>query len=57
MPDKASGAATEKEVPGMSLTYGMIALVSLCMVGVFVAADKKRDICRYLLKKPPAYRI
>ena len=28
----------------MSLAYGMIALVSLCMVGVCVAADKKRDI-------------
>ena len=28
----------------MSLSYGMIALISLCMVGVCVAADKKRDI-------------
>lgn len=28
----------------MSLAYGIIAFVSLCMVGVCVAADKKRDI-------------
>ena len=28
----------------MSLTYGIIALVSLCMVGICVAADKKRDV-------------
>ena len=28
----------------MSLAYGIIALVSLCMVGVCVVADKKRDI-------------
>lgn len=28
----------------MSLAYGIIALISLCMVGVCVAADKKRDI-------------
>lgn len=28
----------------MSLSYGLIALISLCMVGVCVAADKKRDI-------------
>jgi len=28
----------------MSLAYGIIALVSLCMVGVCVAADKKRDV-------------
>ena len=28
----------------MSLSYGIIALISLCMVGVCVAADKKRDI-------------
>ena len=34
----------EKEVPKMSLTYGIIALISLCMVGVCVLADKKRDI-------------
>lgn len=27
----------------MSLAYGIIALISLCMVGVCVAADKKRD--------------
>jgi len=34
----------EKEVPKMSLTYGIIALISLCMVGVCVFADKKRDV-------------
>ena len=28
----------------MSLSYGIIALISLCMVGVCVLADKKRDI-------------
>jgi len=28
----------------VSLTYGIIAFISLCMVGVCVAADKKRDI-------------
>lgn len=28
----------------MTLAYGIIALISLCMVGVCVAADKKRDI-------------
>ncbi len=28
----------------MSLAYGIIALMSLCMVGVCVAADKKRDV-------------
>jgi len=28
----------------MSLTYGIIALISLCMVGVCVFADKKRDV-------------
>lgn len=28
----------------MTLTYGIIALISLCMVGVCVAADKKRDV-------------
>lgn len=28
----------------MSLAYGIIAFVSLCMVGVCVAADKKRDV-------------
>ncbi|MBQ3069285.1 MAG: hypothetical protein IJD01_05000, partial [Clostridia bacterium] len=28
----------------MSLAYGIIALLSLCMVGVCVAADKKRDV-------------
>jgi len=28
----------------MSLAYGIIALISLCMVGVCVAADKKRDV-------------
>lgn len=28
----------------MSLAYGIIALISLCMVGVCVALDKKRDI-------------
>lgn len=28
----------------MSLPYGIIALVSLCMVGACVAADKKRDV-------------
>ena len=28
----------------MALSYGVIALISLCMVGVCVAADKKRDI-------------
>lgn len=33
----------------MPLTYGMIALISLCMVGVCVAMDKKRDIWLLLL--------
>ena len=33
----------------MSLAYGIIALVSLCMVGVCVAADKKRDVWILLL--------
>ena len=28
----------------MSLAYGIIALISLCMVGVCVALDKKRDV-------------
>lgn len=28
----------------MSLAYGIIALISLCMVGVCVAADRKRDV-------------
>ena len=28
----------------MSLAYGIIAFISLCMVGVCIAADKKRDI-------------
>ena len=28
----------------MSLMYGIIALISLSMVGVCVAADKKRDV-------------
>ena len=28
----------------MPITYGIIALISLCMVGVCVLADKKRDI-------------
>ena len=28
----------------MSLAYGMISLISLCMIGLCVAADKKRDI-------------
>ena len=28
----------------MSLAYGIIALISLCMVGVCVAVDKKRDV-------------
>ena len=28
----------------MSLAYGIIALISLCMVGACVAADKKRDV-------------
>ena len=28
----------------MSLAYGIIALISLCMIGLCVAADKKRDI-------------
>ena len=33
-----------KEVPKMSIAYGIIALVSLAMVGAFVLADKKRDL-------------
>lgn len=33
----------------MSLAYGALALVSLCMVGVCVIADKKRDIWLLLL--------
>ena len=28
----------------MSISYGIIALISLCMVGVCVASDKKRDV-------------
>ncbi len=28
----------------MSITYGIIALISLCMVGMCVLADKKRDV-------------
>jgi len=28
----------------MSIAYGIIALVSLAMVGAFVLADKKRDL-------------
>ena len=28
----------------MTLAYGIIALISLCMVGICVAADKKRDV-------------
>ena len=28
----------------MSLIYGVIAFISLCMVGICVTADKKRDI-------------
>ena len=28
----------------MSLAYGIIALISLCMIGLCVAADKKRDV-------------
>ena len=28
----------------MSLAYGIIALISLCMVGICVASDKKRDV-------------
>ena len=28
----------------MTLAYGIIALISLCMLGVCVAADKKRDV-------------
>ena len=31
----------------MALAYGIITLISLCMVGICVALDKKRDI--YLL--------
>ena len=34
----------KKVVPKLSVTYGIIALISLCMVGVCVASDKKRDI-------------
>jgi len=33
----------------MSLAYGIITLISLCMVGVCVAADKKRDVCLILV--------
>ena len=33
----------------MSLAYGIIAFLSLCMVGVCVAADKKRDACLILV--------
>ena len=33
----------------MSLAYGIIALISLCMVGACVLADKKRDIWLLLL--------
>ena len=28
----------------MSLAYGIIALISFCMVGVCLASDKKRDV-------------
>ena len=31
-------------MPEVSLAYGIIALISLCMIGLCVAADKKRDI-------------
>ena len=35
----------EKEkVAKMSLAYGIIALISLCMIGLCVASDKKRDV-------------
>ena len=27
----------------MSLAYGIVAIISLCMVGICVIADKKRD--------------
>ena len=33
----------------MSLAYGIIALISLCMVGVCVASDKKRDVSLLLV--------
>ena len=33
----------------MPLAYGIIALISLCMVGICVAADKKRDVWLILL--------
>ena len=33
-----------KEVWAVSLTYGILAFISLCMVGVCVATDKKRDV-------------
>ena len=34
----------EREVAALSLAYGILALISLCMVGICVCADKKRDI-------------
>ena len=33
----------KKEVPLLSLAYGIIAIISLSMVGICVLADKKRD--------------
>ena len=33
----------------MSIAYGIIALISLCMVGICVLADKKRDIWLLLI--------
>ena len=33
----------------MSWAYGILALISLCMVGVCVITDKKRDIWLLLL--------
>ena len=33
----------KKEVPELSLAYGIIAIISLSMVGICVLADKKRD--------------
>jgi len=33
----------------MSLAYGIIAIISLCMVGVCVASDKKRDVWLLLI--------
>ena len=40
------------EVTKMSLAYGIIALVSLCMIGLCVAADKKRDVWLLLVFVP-----